>query len=122
MRGRSHPRNFFITAKVRSASRLNVTKTVGTIDVNDALLLYGIHCRVTKESKHIAYLHLLVVDRLMCVVGEAGGKLLVFVSPRQLTSAPADYLLVRCAIWACVPTSGYSSGYRVMPTLVDPLP
>ena len=55
----------------------------------------------------------------MYVVGEAGGKLLVFVSLHQPISAPAAYLLVCCTIWACVPISEYSSGYIdiVMPTL-----
>jgi hypothetical protein len=56
----------------------------------------------------------------MCVVGKAGGKLLVFVSQHQSTSASADYLLVHCAIWARVPTSRYLSGYRVTITLAHP--
>ena len=44
-----------IAAKIHCAATLNITKTVGMIeDVNDALLLFGIHCLVIKESKNTA--------------------------------------------------------------------
>ena len=55
----------------------------------------------------------------MCVVGEADGELLAFVSVRQSTTTPYNYLFFRCVIWARVPTSEYLSGYIVMLTLAD---